>query len=231
MPQELIVQTPFVDAEFSMNPEHRVACLLLLDTSGSMAGDPIRQLNEGLASFRADMLADSLTAKRAEIGIITFGPVKIEIEFQTVDVFNPPIFDAGGDTPMGSAIETGLRMLNDRKSAYKRSGIKYFRPWIFLITDGAPTDHWQHAASLVHQGEVERAFVFRAIGVEGADFEVLRKISPPTREPLKLKGLMFSEFFQWLSSSLGTVSRSNPGEEHMVALPNPTAPGGWGTAA
>lgn len=229
MAQELMVQTPFDDADLKMNPEPRVACLLLLDTSGSMAGDPIRQLNEGLASFKSDMLTDSLTAKRAEVGIITFGPIKIETEFQTVDVFNPPIFDANGDTPMGLAIETGLSMLNDRKSAYRRNGIKYYRPWIFLFTDGSPTDQWQQAASLVHQREAEKAFVFRAIGTDGADFEVLRKISP--REPLKLRGLMFREFFQWLSSSLGTVSRSNPGEEHMVALSNPAAPGGWGTVA
>lgn len=229
MSQELIVQTPFVDAELAMNPEPRVACLLLLDTSGSMAGTPIRQLNEGLTVFKSDMLSDDLRTKRAEVGIITFGPVKIETEFQTVDVFNPPIFDASGDTPMGLAIETGLRMLNERKATYKQNGIKYYRPWIFLITDGAPTDRWQQAASLVHQGEAEKAFVFRTLGTDGADFEVLRKITP--REPLKLRGLMFREFFVWLSSSLGTVSRSNPGEEDMVTLQNPVAPGGWGTVA
>ncbi len=229
MSQELIVQTPFVDAELAMNPEPRVACLLLLDTSGSMAGNPIRQLNEGMAAFKADLLTDSLAVKRAEVGIITFGPVKIETEFQTVDSFSLPIFKAGSDTPMGLAIETGLRMLNDRKTAYKQNGIKYYRPWIFLITDGAPTDEWQHAASLVHQGEAEKSFVFRAIGVDKADINVLSKITP--REPLKLKGLMFREFFQWLSSSLGTVSHSNPGEEHMVTLQNPVAPGGWGTVA
>ncbi len=60
MAQELIVQTPFDEAVFSMNPEPRVACLLLLDTSGSMVGHPIRQLNEGLASFKSDMLATAL---------------------------------------------------------------------------------------------------------------------------------------------------------------------------
>ena len=229
MSQEMIVQTPFVDAELAMNPERRAACLLLLDTSGSMSGDPIRQLNEGVVAFKSDLISDSLAAKRVEIGIITFGPVKIETEFQTVDVFNPPILDATGDTPMGLAIETGLRMISDRKDAYKRNGIKYYRPWVFLITDGAPTDQWKRAASLVYQGEQAKGFVFRAIGTDGADFEVLRKITP--REPLKLRGLMFREFFLWLSSSLGTVSQSNPGEEHLVTLKNPVAPDGWGTVA
>ncbi|MBC7795379.1 MAG: VWA domain-containing protein [Pyrinomonadaceae bacterium] len=215
-------QKPFIDAELAENPEPRCPCLLLLDTSASMKGAPISELNEALHLFKNELMLDSMTAKRVEISIVTFGPVEIVTDFTPANSFYPPQLSANGDTPLGKAIETGIKLLKIRKQRLRENGVDLYRPWIFLITDGDPTDEWRQVISQIQTGEEHKSFLFFALAVNNARLDVLRQIS--VREPVKLNGIQFRPLFRWLSDSLKAVSHSNPNER--LALPD-HKPYGW----
>lgn len=208
--------------EFVENPENRCPVILLLDTSGSMAGEPIQELNRGLTVFKESVQEDAMAALRVEVALITFGPVQLVQDFVTIDQFVPPRLNAKGKTPMGEAIECALDRLAARKATYKATGIQYYRPWVFLITDGAPTDHWESASQQVREAEMEGKLLFFSVGVQGADMNTLRQIVPPSRPPVLLNGLDFRSLFVWLSQSMKRVSSGKVGEQ--LALP----PVGWG---
>ena len=126
------------------NPDPRCACVLVLDTSGSMSGEPISQLNQGLVEFSKALQSDSVAQSRVEIAIVTFGPAQVKQDFMPAHSFNPPTLNSGGDTPLGDALNLAMDILHTRKQLYKENGVPYYRPWVFLITDGAPNGGWEN---------------------------------------------------------------------------------------
>lgn len=215
---------PLDSVEFALNPEPRCPCVLLLDISGSMAGEPINKLNDGLKTFQQNLLQDDIASKRVEVAIVTFeDSVQVVQDFVTAESFRPPTLTAGGSTCMGAGILKALDIVQDRKATYKQNSITYYRPWVFMITDGGPTDSYQEAARRVESDETAKRVAFFAVGVQGADMGTLKTIA--SRAPLKLDGLNFAEMFVWLSASMQQVSNSDPGNQQQVALPPP----GWGT--
>jgi uncharacterized protein YegL len=217
----VVFQTDFVD-----NRQPRCACVLVLDTSGSMSGTPIDKLNEGLQVFAQELHADPLAKMRVEVALVNFPPVK-PTTFCSAGDFSPPILSANGATPLGEAVSLALSLIETRKGDYRDHGIEYYRPWIFILTDGEPTDAWKAAAASARQAMADRRVVVFAVGVPGAKFDILEQFS--TKPPLHLKDLKFRDMFVWLTASLRAVAGSN---SHSGGAPNTNvmfeAPSGWG---
>ena len=207
--------------EFTDNPEPRCACVLLLDTSGSMYGPPIQALNMGVSAFKDELEGDPLASLRVETAIVSFdSSVELVQNFATVDSLTIPELQPGGGTAMSSGVNFAIDRVEERKQSYREAGISYYRPWIVLITDGASGEPMDAASERVRQAEEAKQLAFFAVGVEGADMAELNRLAP--RGAMPLNGLAFKEFFVWLSSSMTRVSSSRVDDE--ISLPDPS---GW----
>jgi uncharacterized protein YegL len=191
-----------------------------------MRGSAIAALNEGLRTFKEHLLQDALALRRVEIAAIAFdSDIRIVQDFVIADQFTPPTLTAQGLTCMGTAIHQGLDMLQTRKEQYRANGVAYYRPWMFMITDGEPQgepdDIVEQAAQRIKEDEAQKRVAFFAVGVENANMQRLTQIAE--RTPMKLRGLNFVDLFVWLSASMQAVAQSRPDEQ--LALPPPD----WGT--
>ncbi len=211
------------------NRHRRTPCVLLLDTSTSMAGEKIRRLNAGFRAFRDDILRNPVASQSVELCVISFGPVRLQSDFAPVQELGALEFHTEGCTPMKEALELAMVKVTERKQAYAQHGISSYRPWIFLLTDGEPTDlagqpseAWRHLISPLEMAAAERKFLLFTIGVQvnPNGREVLNALSRPfSGRCLDLADLRFEDMFLWLSGSLSRVSQSMPGEQ--VQLVNP----------
>ena len=196
-----------------------------------MYGTKIEQVNKVLAELKKDIINDDLARKRVEIAVITFGrKVKVMNEFLSIEEFIPNPFEV--NRSMAEAISLAIDLIEQRKKEYKSNGVDYYRPWIFLVTDGKLDDitlgcsQWDEIIERVHDGEINKKFSFFAMGIEPANMDILKKISPLNRPAIMLKEIELKDMFVWLSSSLQAVSRSRIGEQ--IILENPVAPTSWG---
>ncbi|PSB27089.1 vWA domain-containing protein [Chlorogloea sp. CCALA 695] len=196
------------------NPTPRCPCMLVLDVSGSMDGEPIKELNEGVNQFIQAVMQDDFASYAVDIGIITFGGKAQEIvPIKSVQQVDVSTLSATGSTPMGEAVNKAIQVLEKRKQEYKNSGVSYYQPWLVLMSDGEPTDNYKVAATKLRQLAETRKMLVIAVGIgDSCNFSKLSEFCPSDNPPRQLTGLKFQEFFKWLSQSVGEViTKSTPG--------------------
>ena len=207
---------PYV--EFADNANERTPCVLVLDCSGSMRGEPIKQLNAGLQALERELKDDIDASSRVQILIIkACGKDDVVVSADWVDAMNftAPVMEAGGLTPLGKAMELALKKIEAQKALYDSCGVTSKRPWIFLISDGEPTDYgWEQAAEKCRLAQQSKKVIIHAVGTQGANLEKLAKFS--LMSPKRLTGLKCTEFFLWLSRSVSCVSKAAPHADDLL---------------
>jgi uncharacterized protein YegL len=207
------------------NTSQRLPCVVIVDGSTSMRGAAIDSLNQGLSILEKELKNDDIASLRVQLLIVKIGGLdEAEVVTEWTDAidFNAPKIEANGTTPLGAGVKLGLNKLEDQKKLYKENQITYNRPWMFILTDGSPTDSgWQNAARSARNAEKKGKVVIFPIGTEDAEFANLDQFS--NRKAMMLNNLNFKELFIWLSQSVSAGSQTEIGSESQ--LPAAT----WGT--
>jgi uncharacterized protein YegL len=199
----------------------RLPVYLVLDCSGSMSGDPIESVRAGVRALISDLKSDPQAIETAYISVITFNSTAQQIAPLTdLMSFQEPYLDAGGTTAFGEA----LRLLDAcidtevRKSSPTQKGD--WKPLIFIMTDGQPTDSWEASADKIKQKKPGN--IIACAAGTGADANMLKRVTEVVVELHTLQPDALRAFFKWVSSSIKTTSQSvmqRPGEG--AALPPP----------
>lgn len=203
------------------NPTPRVPVSLCIDTSGSMAGEKIRELIEGIALFYEAIDGDEDAHDSAEVSLVAFNSgADLIQDFASIDRLEREIsISPSGLTHLGEGVNLALDTLEKRKSLYSDTGVLYYQPWLVLMTDGQPNGDkvaLERAIERVTGMVANKKLTVFPIGIgSDADLRVLGRFSPG-RPPLRLQGLNFKEFFEWLSKSVSKVSQSMPGGEPPI---------------
>lgn len=205
--------------EVASNLEESTLCMFVIDTSGSMRGEPIQELNRGMREFYEEIKENDKMAQCLEVGIVEFN-TKVELVQKPAlcDEFELKEFCANGLTKLCTALDTAIDVVDQRKKWWREQGKSYKRPWIILITDGEPDDGQDvdGIAEKIKEGMNSKHFFFLPLAVQGANMEILKKINLG-KDALPLKGKKFSEFFQWLSNSIGKIIEANKGDNINIA--------------
>lgn len=203
------------------NPSPRIPICLCLDVSGSMHGEPIRALNEAIIQFYRDIDSDIQTASSCEIAVVTFDSnAELLEDFSLVAVKETQPLVARGTTNMHDGVQLALNVLNQRKNDYKQNGIEYYQPWLILMSDGHPNAPHSliELQNTTKDLETNKKLMILPVGIgNSADLDVLGDFSNKRPGSFLLKGLKFKEFFNFISKSMESVSRSRPDEN--VQLP------------
>lgn len=204
-----------------------VPCVLLVDQSGSME-DVKAQLDQAMQNFRDALLEDSMTKLKVEICVITFDDhAHIVTPFVSAMQFETPRIATGGLTAMHEAVDAALEQIQIRKDQYRAQGTSFYRPWIFLLTDGGSNDRDNGAFERLVDAQRGKHCTFFPVALISDDFpqverdnlmNTLYQLRPDHRTFVADKENIAS-CFEFLSNSLAATSNSNRDEKVTLDVP------------
>ena len=211
-------------ANFAENDQDRCPIVLVVDVSASMR-DNIDALNDALSKFRTTVLNDPVATLRVEVALVAFNhQVEVLQDFTSIDEFDPGPLTAKGGTYLCAAVNRALDMVEARKDDYRVNGVGYYRPWVFILTDGISADSASVPSTAERLREIERTKGVTTFAILAGDARhdgARAQLAQMTDRVLPMKEAAYDELLEWMANSTVAMSNSNSGER--VTLEDPSA--------
>ncbi len=210
-----------------MSEVRRLPIYLLLDTSGSMMGDPIQSVQTGISQLVADLMSSPRAMETAYLSVITFDSTAKQVAPLTeLGQFQPPTLQAAGPTMMGEALQVLEGCLDNevRRASPTQQGD--YRPLIFLMTDGVPSDErlFEEMADKIKARKVGNIIALAAGA--SANPASLKRLTNNVVQLADLQPEKLQEYFSWVSKSIEVTSRSVGIAAPVTPLAMPPIPPG-----
>ncbi len=204
----------------------RLPVYLLLDTSGSMYGEPIEAVKNGVQTLISTLRNDPYALETAFISIITFNSSAQQVSPLTeLAAFQQPNIDASGCTALGEALELLSQKIKTEITKTTAEVKGDWRPLVFLMTDGEPTD--DISRGLAEFKKCKCGIVVACAAGQGANTNTLKQITENVVQLDTADSATIKAFFKWVSASISTSSKSieeaNTEATSMSELPPPPA--------
>jgi len=200
----------------------RLPVYLLVDCSESMAGPAIAEVERGVQTLVSELRGNPLALESAYLSVITFARTAKQVVPMTELIeFQPPKLAVRTGTSLGAALRLLLECLRRDIVRTTPTTKGDYRPLVFLLTDGQPTDDYRPAAAAVRSANNPRIANIYAIGCgPDVDTAVLREVTDIVLHMPEATPEAFRQFFIWLSTSVQTAStRLGEGGGQPIEMP------------
>lgn len=206
-----------------MGMQRKFPVYLLLDCSSSMSGAPIIAVNEGLELVYKELMGDPQARESVWISLIRFASQASQDALMPIDQFVPPTLSANGNTAMGSAFQILVDSIKQDLAAKTGTQRGDYRPLVFLLTDGAPTDNWQGPVQNLKALAGAQKPTIVALGCGGGvNAPMLKQVTDEVYLMANVTRDQLKAFFKLMSGSIVSASRA-AGAGGQASMQSPEA--------
>lgn len=196
----------------------RLPVYLLIDTSGSMSGEPIEAAKNGVQVLVSTLRQDPYALETAFLSVITFDSTAKQVSPLTeLATFQPPNLVATGTTALGDALKLLAQKIGSEVITTTAEVKGDWKPLVFIMTDGEPTDDWKKGVDALQK--VKTGIIVACAAGPSANTSILKQITNIVVQLDTTDSATIKAFFKWVSASISTGSQKvDSGQKEIVGL-------------